>query len=323
MILSQLEYHHTRYSVAVEILAKPIEIFYSGNHIDSQGKKVAVTSAQVEAMVTDFNESGGRVPLVPGHPSDDNPALGYATKLGLSNGRAIVTEVAELNPAFMAIVNSGELNRVSVKLQLPGHHNNPGKGHRLRHIGFLGRSRPALDQLKSAQFSTNDGEIILMADDNSAEFAEREAEFARREAELEAKVARFAAQAKYEPIVEDWVREGKIAPAQKVPFVALFCALPEGEEATFAAADGSKQSLVEFTKSFVSGLPKQIEYSEVSKDKGEKEPESAFMAMGDDKEPDSGELAMHNKIVDSGVDPTKDPDGYQKALKQAMSRGKK
>lgn len=309
--------------MAVEILEKPIEIFYSGNHTDSQGKKVAVTNAQVEAMVADFNQSGGRVPLVPGHPSDDNPALGYATKLGLSNGRAIVTEVDELNPAFMAIVNSGELNRVSVKLTLPGHHSNPGKGHRLKHIGFLGRSRPALDQLKSAQFSTNDGEIILMADDDkSAEFAEREAEFTRREAELAAKEANFAAQAKYEPIVEGWVREGKIAPAQKTPFIALFCALPEGDTATFTAADGNKQSLVEFTKSFVNGLPKQIKYGEVSKEKGEKQATASFKAMGkDDDDAMSDEMGMHDKIISSGVDP-KDTVAYQNAYKKMMKGGK-
>jgi hypothetical protein len=311
--------------VAVEILDKPIEIFYSGNHIDSQGKKVAVTNAQVEAMVTDFNLSGGRVPLVPGHPSDDNPALGYATKLGLSNGRAIVTEVDELNPAFMAIVNSGELNRVSVKLQLPGHHSNPGKGHRLKHIGFLGRSRPALDQLRSAQFSTNDGEIILMADDDkSAEFAEREATFAKREAEFAAKEAAFARTQKYEPMVEGWVRDGQITPAQKKPFVALFCALPEGDEATFAAADGNKQSLVEFTKSFISGLPKQIEYGEVSKAEGKKQTEATFKTMGkedDDMGEPSDEMDLHDKIIASGVDP-KDPVAYQNAYKKMMKGGK-
>jgi hypothetical protein len=311
--------------VAVEILDKPIEIFYPGNHIDSQGKKVAVTNAQVEAMVADFNLSGGRVPLVPGHPSDDNPALGYATKLGLRNGRAIVTEVDELNPAFMAIVNSGELNRVSVKLTLPGHHSNPGKGHKLKHIGFLGRSRPALDQLKSAQFSTNDGEIILMADDDkSAEFAEREATFAKREAEFAAKEAAFARTQKYEPMVEGWVREGKIAPAQKAPFVALFCALPEGDTATFSAADGSKQSLVEFTKSFVSGLPKQIEYAEISKAEGKKATEASFKSYGnkdDDGEMSGDEMEMHDKIIAGGVDP-KDSVAYAAALKKQMG-GKK
>lgn len=276
---------------------------------------MAVTNAQVEAMVADFNQSGGRVPLVPGHPSDDNPALGYATKLGLSNGRAIVTEVDELNPAFMAIVNSGELNRVSVKLGLPS----GSRGHQLKHIGFLGRSRPALDQLKSAQFSTNDGEIILMADDDrSTEFAEREATFAQREAEFAAREAAFARTQKYEPLVEGWVREGKIAPAQKAPFVALFCALPEGDEATFAAADGTKQSLVEFTKSFVNGLPKQIEYAEISKAEGKTQATASFKAYGkDDGDGDNDEMEMHDKIIASGVDP-KDSTAYAAALKKMM-----
>ena len=304
-----------------EILEKPIEIFYSGNHIDSQGKKVRVSDAQVAASVADFNASGERLPMVPGHPGDDSPAGGYATKLAVFNGRVKAIEAEDVDPMFRAIVNSGELNRVSVKLQLPGHPSNPTNNYRFKHIGFLGRSRPALDQLKSAQFSTDNGEIILMAvDEKSAEFAEREAEFVRREAELAAKEARFAAQAKYEPLVEGWVRQGKLAPAQKAPFVALFCALPEGDEATFAAADGSKQSLVEFTKQFVDGLPKQIEYAEVSKAEGKKKTEASFMSYGkkdDDGEPDSGEMEMHDKIIASGVDP-KDHVAYAAALKKHM-----
>jgi hypothetical protein len=274
-------------------------------------------------MVADFNAANRRVPLVPGHPSDDNPALGYATKLGLSNGRAIVTEVDELNPAFMAIVNSGELNRVSVKLQLPGHPSNQTKSHQLKHIGFLGRSRPALDQLKSAQFSSDDGEIILMAEekDLEAEFAEREAEFKRKEAELAAKEAKFAAMAKYEPFVEDLVRDGRLLPTQKSNFVALFTAIDSNSESEFAAADDAKQSAGEFLKGFLNALPKQVEYGEFSKPDGKEQIESAFMS-NDGKEPDSGELSMHNEIVASGVDP-KDSNAYQAAVKKAYARGKK
>ena len=307
--------------MAVEILEKPIEIFYSGNHIDSQGKKVKVSEAQVEASVADFNASGERLPMVVGHPGDDLPVGGYATKLAVFNGRVKAIEAEDVNPILRAAVNIGELNRVSVKLQLPGHPSNPSKNYRFKHIGFLGRSRPALDQLKSAQFSTNDGEIILMADDDkSAEFAEREATFAKREAEFAAKEAAFARTQKYEPLVEGWVREGKIAPAQKAPFVALFCALPEGEEATFAAADGSKQSLVEFTKGFVNGLPKQIEYAEVSKAQGKTTQTATFKSYGkddDDGEPDGDEMKMHDKIIADGVDP-KDPVAYAAAVKKMM-----
>lgn len=160
-----------------------------------------------------------------------------------------------------------------------------------------------------------------MADeDKSAEFAEREAAFAAREAELEAKMARFAAQAKYEPLVEEWVREGKISPAQKTPWVALFCALPDGDEATFSAADGSKQSLVEFAKSFVNGLPKQIEYGEVSKEEGKKTKTSSFTANGASIGAQS--LELYDEAVAfcaaNNLDPG-DQDQYIKAI-EAVSR---
>jgi hypothetical protein len=304
-----------------QVLDHPIEIFYPGNHLDSQGKKVKVSSTEVDASVADFNASGARLPMVAGHPGNDGPAHGYATKLASINGRVKIVEADELDPTFAAIVNSGELNRVSVKLQLPGHPSNPTKNYRFKHIGFLGRSRPALDQLKSAQFSTNDGEIILMADErDESEFAAREAEFSRREADLAAKEAKFAAQAKYEPFVEELVREGKILPAQKSNMVSLFTSLPD--DAEFAAADGTKQAGAEFLKTFLTALPKQIEYGEFAKSGKEAPTESAFKSYGDeDCEDDGAEMKMHNKIVASGVDP-KDSVAYAAALKKEMG-GKK
>jgi hypothetical protein len=305
-----------------QTLDHPIEIFYSGNHIDSQGKKVAVTNAQVEASVQCFNASGKRLPLVAGHPTDDQPAGGYATKLAYNNGRVSVIEVDEVSPFLRAAVNIGELPYRSVKLRLPGHHANRTGNYEFSHIGFLGRSRPALDQLKSAQFSTNDGEIILMADDDkSAEFAEREAAFAVREAELAAKEAKLMAMAKYEPFVEGLVREGKITPTQKTNMVGLFTSLPD--EAEFAAADGTKQSGADFLKTFLGALPKQVEYGEVAKTESTGATEAAFKTMGSNCDADSEESEMHDKIVASGVDPTKDPEGYRAAVKKAMAKGGK
>ncbi len=309
-----------------EVLEKPIEIFYSGNHVDSTGKKVKVSDAEVTASVADFNASGERLPMVPGHPSDDSPAGGYATKLAVVGGRVSAIEAEDLNPMFRAIVNSGELNRVSVKLQLPGHPSNPTKNYRFRHIGFLGRSRPALDQLKSAQFSRHDGEIILMAYEDDlkteaeAKFAAMEAEFAKREADLAAQELAFKKAREYEPYLEGLVREGKLTPAQKQPFITVFSSLPDTQEVEFT--EGEKQSAPEFLKGFLNGLPQQVIYAEVSKAEGQSQAEAAFKAM-DDKEPDGDELAMHNAIVASGVDPTKDSDGYQRAVKKAMAKGGK
>jgi hypothetical protein len=307
--------------LATEILENPIEIFYPGNHIDSQGTSVKVTPAQVAAMVADFNASGRKVPLVPGHPGDDLPALGYAVRLELTNGRATIAAVEDLDPAFKSIVNSGELDRVSVKLLLPGNPQNSSKGYALKHVGFLGRSRPALDKLKFAQFSKQDGEIVLMPDEHDeAAFAAKEAEFTRKEQELAAREAAFNKARIYEPFLEELVREGKLTPAQKQPFTALFSSLPDGE-VEFAAGE-TKQSTAEFLKGFLNGLPVEVVYGEVSKAKGQTATTASFKAMGKDCNTDSEEMEMHDEIVAAGVD-VKDPVAYAAAVKKQMQKGGK
>lgn len=306
--------------MATEVLTKPIEIFRPGKHIDSSGKRVDVSPEQVRAMVADFNENRLSVPMVPGHPGDDAPQMGRPTRLGLRGDVAVVEEVEDLNPAFKAIVNSGELNRVSIKMLLPGHPDNPTSGHRLRHIGFLGTSRPAID-LAAAQFSHHKQELTLMEDlesdfsEREAEFKRREAEFAAREREFAAKEAAFAKRAKYEPYVEGLVREGKIPPAQKAGFVTLFSSLPDEQTAEFSSGE-EKASAAEFLKNVLNGLPKQVNYEEVAGKKKTAQSESSFKTMGD-RQVDSDEVDLHDQLLAGGVDP-KDSVAYVNALKQKM-----
>jgi hypothetical protein len=313
--------------MASEVLKQPIEVFYAGKHVDSSGKKIEIKPAQLAGMVANFNQSGRRVPLVPGHPSDNIPALGYATRMESIGGRAVIVAVEDLDPAFKAIVNSGELNRVSLKLHLPGHRDNlHGKFPAIAHIGFLGRSRPALELLRSASFSKQDKEVYLMADDmdddmdygidrRAAEFAAKQAEFAAREAALVAKEAAFAKARLHEPWIEELVRAGKILPAQKSGCIALFSALPDAEEYEFAA--GEKQSVLDFAKGLLQSLPKQVEYGEFSQSTQTPPHESAFKSF-DNSSVDGEALDVHTQILASGVDPS-DHLAYQNALRKARA----
>jgi hypothetical protein len=185
-----------------------------------------------------------------------------------------------LDPVFQQIVNSGELNNVSVKLRLAGHSENKTGVPEFRHVGFLGRSLPALDQLSEAAFAAaNPHEVTIMttpaaapATSHDAEFKAataaleaKEAEFARQKAEFEAQQAEFKRAQAIEPEIEALVREGKVLPGEKAGFVALFSRLPEDFEVEFASTDGSKKVRGgAFLKDFLKGLKPRVQYSELS-----------------------------------------------------------
>lgn len=263
--------------MTTEVLAKPIEIFYPGQHPSNNGIVLPVSVDELDRMVRHFNLSNTLLPLVPGHPKDDAPAMGYATKMGLRGDRAVVTEVRGIDPAFKAIVNSGELNRVSVKLRLATHPDNASGTHEFRHIGFLGSSDPALDQLDSAEFSANPHEVNVMGQADptldTAEFArqqtelaQQQAEFSRIKAEFATKEIQFKRAQAIEPVLEQFVRDGKLLPAEKAPFVALFSALPDDMEIEFSKGDGvEKLPVGNYLKKFLGDLKPRISYGEFAK----------------------------------------------------------
>lgn len=59
--------------------------------------------------------------MVVAHPADESRPLGFGTKLAMTRGdRVSIVETEAVDPTFRAIVNSGELNRISAKVRLPG-----------------------------------------------------------------------------------------------------------------------------------------------------------------------------------------------------------
>jgi hypothetical protein len=231
----------------------------------------------LQSAATWFNGSGGRIPLVVGHPADESKPLGFGTKLGMVGNRLAIVEAEEVDPTFAAIVNSKELNRVSAKVRLPGHPKNASTGFEFRHVGFFGRSPTAMQQLKEAAFSKQDDkEFYLMAEDvddsrrevqfqqKEAELATRLAEFEQREATLKADEAAFARRQEMEPQIEKWLAEGKLLPAEKPQFEALFAALPDELEVSFSAPSGEvKASARKMLGDFLTNLKPRVIYKEV------------------------------------------------------------
>jgi hypothetical protein len=303
-------------------LSKPIELFYAGTHTDFRRKVVTVDNPQLESAVSWFNANNQRLPLVVGHPVSEDDHFGEGTQLALQNGRVVVTEVENLDATFKKIVNSGELPRVSVKLRLQGHPDNKSSGIEFQHAGFFGKSRVALDKLKEAAFAApNDKEFWFMEVDKDDALEQQRRELAAKEAAFKAEVASFKRAQAIEPELEKWVREGRVLPAEKSGFVALFAAMPEDFEISFAAPSGDvKQSGGEFLKSFLSKLAPRVVYGEVSADKGKgAEAETVIFAALKGYKVDEDAMEDHVKVMayckQSGLDPVKD---YEQAAKQVL-----
>jgi hypothetical protein len=322
-----------------EVLTTPIEIAYPGVHRDFRGLRVPMSRADLVSAVANFNASGLRLPMVVAHPTDESQPLGFGTKLAITKGdRVSIVEAEGIDPTFKSIVNSGELNRISAKVRLPGHPRNSSNGFEFQHVGFFGRSPVAMQLLKEAAFSAQDDkEFYLMADDldGSAEFAAKEAEFAAKEAEfktrfaelnarqakIEALEAGFAKMREIEPQMEKWLAEGRILPTERAGFVALFAALPDELEVCFAAADGDdvSTSAGEFLKDFIGGLKPRVVYGEVA---GGNDTSASFsecdtasfggMNVSEDSDELDGKIAAYCKK--NGMDYQDDGD-YNKALK--------
>jgi hypothetical protein len=319
-------------------LSEPIELFYAGTHTDFRRKVVTIDNPQLESAVSWFNSNNQRLPLVVGHPDSEDDHFGKGSKLGLRDGRVVVAEVEDLNPTFAKIVNSGELGRVSVKIRLPGHPANKSKGIEFQHAGFFGKSRVALDKLKEASFSEyNDLEFWFMEtkkkdeeespeeeateslkdeEMEDAELQKKKKKLAAEMAAFENEVATFRRAQKIEPVIESWVREGRIPPASKAGLTAVFAALPEDLEISFAAGgEDVTKSASEFLAEFVGNIKPTIIYGEVSgmKDSERKATTASFSAPGMAADDDG--INLIDRIAASGVDVT-DTAAFSRALKQ-------
>lgn len=139
----------------------PIEIFKAGTHTDSEGRKITITTADLDQMVNNF-DAEHPFPYVLGHPKDDAPAVGWAGSLSRDGDSLYVDESVDLNPEFVEACESKAFRNRSVSI-MPG-----DDGYRVRHLGFLGAVPPAIKGLKPMQFNDADTDQVFefSMDDN-------------------------------------------------------------------------------------------------------------------------------------------------------------
>lgn len=122
------------------------EIFKAGTHIDHSGKKVTVTTADIDKIISNFNEKNPDVPLVIGHPKVNSPAYGWVDKLK-REGKTLLATFKDVSREFAEWVNQGLYKTRSISLY---------EDNTLRHIGWLGAQPPAIKGLASYQFAENE-----------------------------------------------------------------------------------------------------------------------------------------------------------------------
>jgi hypothetical protein len=304
-------------------LAHPIEIFYPGMQEAADGRRLHFSVAEVKSWAQ--KAIGQRIPLVPGHPANDEPVFGYATGFdyNIASNRLTITEAEDVSPTFQKIVNSRQLNRVSVKV-IP----DQGDGWQLKHIGFLGKSPPALGRLRPAQFSKSpDHGVVIMPvseEERELEFAAREIELADREEQLAQELAFAKAEAKWQPVIDSLVAEGKVLPASRERWGTVMRKLDAAESLSFSQGCATlTQSPAEFVAEELKSRKPIVDYNEKSAADPRTGGDGAAFAMKGGKDQTEDEDAeMHQSIVDSGVDP-KDSVAYAAAVKKHMIKGKK
>lgn len=127
-----------------------IEIFKGGMQKDSQGREHDATELINKAVKT-FDPKFHEPPIVVGHPQDNSPAFGWVKGLKKS-GEVLLAKLKDVVPEFGDAVKAGMYKKRSASFYPDG---------RLRHIGFLGGTPPAVKGLADIGFKTGEDEITF------------------------------------------------------------------------------------------------------------------------------------------------------------------
>lgn len=139
---------------------KLIPFFRAGKHLDSQGRQVDFTEADLDAAIAGYDPALHRAPLVIGHPKDNGPAYGWVRSIGRNAKGEAAAVPEQLHNDFAEGVAAGTWYPRSASWYSPTDPRNPKPGiYYLRHIGFLGAQPPSIKGLSDIEF--DDGEGVL------------------------------------------------------------------------------------------------------------------------------------------------------------------
>lgn len=139
------------------------EIFRAGRWTDGAGNTRDWTESDLDSIAKTFSEETGRnsngheVPLTPGHPKDDTPALGVVKKLW-REGKSLWAEFKDVKDEVIDLVKDKTFRDVSIAL----------KEGVLRHVGLT--NIPAVPGLTAFKFADPEFETWEFSEDETGLF---------------------------------------------------------------------------------------------------------------------------------------------------------
>lgn len=115
-----------------------LAVFKTGQHTDMHGFTRQWTGEDLASIVRNYASKEHEAPLVIGHPKLDDPAYGWCKEVR-ANGTLLEVQVHQVVPQFASLVEQGQYKKRSIALDGDG-----AGGWRLRHVGFLGATPPAV-----------------------------------------------------------------------------------------------------------------------------------------------------------------------------------
>jgi len=317
-------------------MMKPFAIFKAGTHTAMNGTETVFSDADITDLVQGYDPALAEAPLVVGHPASDDPAQGWVRKLKLKQG-LVYASPRDIDAQFAEQVAAGRYRKRSVALYTPGHPGNPRPGHYyLKHVGWLGAQQPAVKGLPDPAFAESVAEGLLVFADGLAgpqskpdqdphphrpthkeelAMAESEADIKKRQQALTDQEAAIATRAKdiarreselqlaeLRQFTDTLVVEGKILPKDQPGITAFLASVNDGALEFGEGADAYKGTAPGFIKDFLSGLPKQVDYSEHSAapdqsgDNGDAAPAKGYASPAG-YQVDEASMKVHNQAL--------------------------
>jgi len=134
-----------------------VEIFRGGKQVDSKGREHD-GDAVIDRAVASFDAGRHEPPLVLGHPADNGPAFGWVEELKTAardGAKVLLAKFRQVAPEFEEQVRAGRWKKRSAAFYRDG---------RLRHVGFLGGTPPAVQGLADLRFDEGEADTFEFAD---------------------------------------------------------------------------------------------------------------------------------------------------------------
>lgn len=141
-----------------------VEAFREGLLVAGSGYTNEYSQSDLDQILETLNPSDP-APVVLGHPKMDSPAYGWISKgrKYLRDGKwRIAFGVGDMTAQFAEWLENKHFRKVSIGLYHPNDKHNPTPGKwKLRHLGFLGGTPPAVSGLQMVEYSEDDTYLAI------------------------------------------------------------------------------------------------------------------------------------------------------------------